>query len=51
MALEERQVFVGTSSWNYPGWCGRLDDEQRYRTRDSARFPRHRKAAAVSIKT
>ena len=33
------------------GWCGRRDDEQRYRTRDSARFPRHRKAAAVSIKT
>lgn len=23
-------VFIGTSSWKYPGWCGPLYDEQRY---------------------
>ena len=26
-------VFVGTSSWKYPGWLGQLYDEGRYRTR------------------
>ena len=26
-------VFIGTSSWKYPGWCGQLYDEQRYLTR------------------
>ena len=29
-ALAERNVFVGTSSWKYPGWTGQLYDEQRY---------------------
>ncbi|MBL9131434.1 MAG: DUF72 domain-containing protein [Verrucomicrobiaceae bacterium] len=28
--LAERNVFVGTSSWKYPGWTGLLYDEQRY---------------------
>jgi uncharacterized protein YecE (DUF72 family) len=23
-------VFIGTSSWKYPGWCGKLYDEARY---------------------
>ena len=27
---EEYQVFLGTSSWRYPGWCGLLYDEERY---------------------
>ena len=31
--LAAQQVCVGTSSWKYPGWCGRLYDEQRYLTR------------------
>src|SRR5688500_6679266 len=26
-------VYVGTSSWKYPGWFGLLYDEQRYLTR------------------
>lgn len=29
-ALAELNVFVGTSSWKYPGWAGLLYDEQRY---------------------
>lgn len=29
-ALAEQNVFIGTSSWKYPGWAGLLYDEQRY---------------------
>ncbi|MEO8206380.1 MAG: DUF72 domain-containing protein, partial [Chthoniobacterales bacterium] len=25
-----RNIFIGTSSWKYPGWMGTLYDEQRY---------------------
>ena len=28
--LAARGVFIGTSSWKYPGWRGMLYDEQRY---------------------
>jgi len=28
--LAERQIYLGTSSWKYPGWIGQLYDEQRY---------------------
>ena len=28
--LADQNVFVGTSSWKYPGWLGQLYDEQRY---------------------
>jgi len=28
--LAERGVFIGTSSWKYPGWRGLLYDEARY---------------------
>lgn len=28
--LARRGVFLGTSSWKYPGWCGMLYDENRY---------------------
>lgn len=31
--LALRDVFLGTSSWKYPGWCGLVYDEQRYLTR------------------
>ncbi|MHA3775562.1 DUF72 domain-containing protein [Verrucomicrobiota bacterium sgz303538] len=31
--LAARGVYVGTSSWKYPGWCGLVFDEQRYLTR------------------
>ncbi|MCB1066455.1 MAG: DUF72 domain-containing protein [Verrucomicrobiae bacterium] len=27
---EDHQVYLGTSSWRYPGWCGLLYDEDRY---------------------
>ncbi|MFT4551018.1 MAG: hypothetical protein ACI9UA_000139 [Pseudoalteromonas tetraodonis] len=42
-ALAERNVFVGTSSWKYPGWIGQLYDEQRYLWRgkvSNSRFER-----------
>ncbi|TDU71086.1 uncharacterized protein DUF72 [Prosthecobacter fusiformis] len=29
-ALAGSNVYVGTSSWKYPGWAGLLYDEQRY---------------------
>ena len=28
--LAQSNVFIGTSSWKYPGWLGLLYDEQRY---------------------
>jgi uncharacterized protein YecE (DUF72 family) len=31
--LAARGVYVGTSSWKYPGWCGMVYDEARYRWR------------------
>jgi hypothetical protein len=30
--LADRGMYVGTSSWKYPGWCGMVYDEQRYLT-------------------
>ena len=32
-SLASQNVFIGTSSWKYPGWCNQLYDEQRYLTR------------------
>ncbi len=29
-SLAEQNVYLGTSSWKYPGWRGLLYDEQRY---------------------
>jgi uncharacterized protein YecE (DUF72 family) len=29
-SLAERGIFIGTSSWKYPGWNGQLYDESRY---------------------
>ena len=29
-ALARQGVFIGTSSWKYPGWCGLLYDRARY---------------------
>lgn len=31
--LAERGVYLGGSSWKYPGWLGQVYDEQRYRVR------------------
>ena len=42
-ALSGRGVFIGTSSWKYPGWLDGVYDEQRYLTRgkfSTARFER-----------
>src|SRR6266478_6078697 len=33
MDLAVQGVFVGTSSWKYPGWCGTLYDRARYEWR------------------
>ena len=32
--LAEQGIYIGTSSWKYPGWCGLLYEEQRYLTRN-----------------
>lgn len=43
MALAAQGIFIGTSSWKYPGWLGGVYDEQRYLTRGKfsmARFER-----------
>lgn len=42
--LAGRGVFLGTSSWKYPGWCGLVYEEQRYLTRNKfseAKFNDH----------
>lgn len=42
--LADQGVFVGTSSWKYPGWFGRLYDRDRYVWRgriSQSRFERH----------
>ena len=28
-SIAPRNVFIGTSSWKYPGWCGQIYDEQQ----------------------
>jgi uncharacterized protein YecE (DUF72 family) len=28
--LARNDIFIGTSSWKYPGWCGQFYDAQRY---------------------
>jgi len=32
-ALAEKEIFIGTSSWKYPGWLGTLYDRARYEWR------------------
>jgi uncharacterized protein YecE (DUF72 family) len=32
-SLAARGVFIGTSSWKYPGWIGQIYSEDRYRSR------------------
>lgn len=41
--LASGSVFIGTSSWKYPGWCGQVYDGTRYTTRNKfseAKFER-----------
>lgn len=41
--LAREHIFIGTSSWKYPGWCGQIYEEQRYCHRGrfaKARFER-----------
>jgi uncharacterized protein YecE (DUF72 family) len=33
-ALSRDNMYVGTSSWKYPGWIGTLYDRSRYETKD-----------------
>jgi uncharacterized protein YecE (DUF72 family) len=43
-ALARQGVFIGTSSWKYPGWCGMLYDAARYEWRGKfavSRFERN----------
>ena len=39
-SLATSNIYIGTSSWKYSGWCGRIYDEQRYHSRGGER--RHR---------
>ena len=42
--LAMRGVFIGTSSWKYPGWRGKIYDSSRYMVKgrySEARFERH----------
>ncbi len=42
-SLAAQGVYIGTSSWKYPGWCGMLYDRARYEYRGKfaeARFKR-----------
>ncbi len=42
--LANKNVYLGTSSWKYPGWLGQLYDEQRYLWRGKlakTRFEKH----------
>jgi hypothetical protein len=32
-SLATQGVYIGTSSWKYPGWCGMLYDRTRYEYR------------------
>lgn len=32
-ALAARNIYIGTSSWKYPGWCGDIYQIERYLTR------------------
>lgn len=32
-ALTERGIYVGTSSWKYPGWLGQIYSPSRYEYR------------------
>jgi hypothetical protein len=32
-SLVAQGIYVGTSSWKYPGWCGMLYDRTRYEYR------------------
>jgi len=29
-AFAAKNIFIGTSSWKYRGWCGMLYEEDRY---------------------
>jgi uncharacterized protein YecE (DUF72 family) len=31
--LAEQQIYIGTSSWKYEGWCGQIYSRERYMTR------------------
>jgi uncharacterized protein YecE (DUF72 family) len=42
--LADEGIYLGTSSWKYPGWCGQIYDVQRYDYRgrfSQARFERN----------
>lgn len=44
LALAEQNVYLGTSSWKYPGWLGMLYDEQRYLHRGKVSDSRFRRS-------
>ena len=48
-SLASKNVFIGTSSWKYPGWCGMIYDEGRYLTRGKFTIGYGRDAADVAL--
>ena len=38
-ALAEKGIFVGTSSWNYPGGLGQVYTEERYKNSKGSEHP------------
>ncbi len=52
--LAEESVYIGTSSWKYPGWCGQVYDEARYITRkkfSQSRFGRDYSSQSAELET
>jgi hypothetical protein len=37
-SLAAQGVYIGTSSWKYPGWCGMLYNRGRYGRFDSRNY-------------
>ena len=42
--LAAQGVYVGTSSWKYPGWCGTIYDRAPYEYRSKFAEPRFKRA-------
>jgi hypothetical protein len=51
-ALAQQDIFIGTSSWKYSGWCGMLYESARYEWRGKfaqSRFERNCLAEYASV--
>ena len=46
-SLAVRGVYIGTSSWKYPGWCGTIYDRARYEYRGE--FPEYVSTVMIAL--